>query len=103
MTTPKKKAPPVEAPRPGRTRGGDGVDAEVVIAKKGTAALALARNVLKYRLNARMSQDQLCAFSGVGRNTLRAMEKATRDQKLSNVERVARALKQTVIGLLLED
>jgi DNA-binding XRE family transcriptional regulator len=101
--TKSKSKPKVEASRPGRRRGGDGVDPELVVAKKGTSALALARNVLKYRLNACLSQDQLAAMSGIGRNTLRAMEKATRDQKLSNVEAVARVLDLPVVHLLQQN
>ncbi len=60
---------------------------------KGHAALKVADKMLKVRIAKRISQEELAKLSGVNRETIKRMEKASHDPHLSSIEAVAKALR----------
>jgi DNA-binding XRE family transcriptional regulator len=58
----------------------------------GSVVLVVAENISHLRLRLGVSQETLAALSGVGRNTLIAMERAERASNVAQIEKVALAL-----------
>lgn len=77
-----------------------GIDADVRKERKGEAAVILGDRVLQRRLALGLTQPQVAEQSQLGLNTIKRMEKANADQKLSAIEQVAKALKVPAWQLL---
>ncbi len=69
-----------------------GIDAGVRKERKGELALIIGDRVLKRRQLMGLSREQLAEVAGISPNTVKRIEKALMDQKLSAIEAVAKAL-----------
>jgi transcriptional regulator with XRE-family HTH domain len=62
----------------------------------------VAKNIKKYRIDRKLTQEQLAELAGLHRTYIGSVERAERNLSLENLERIAKALKISPKDLLDE-
>jgi transcriptional regulator with XRE-family HTH domain len=62
----------------------------------------VAKNIKKYRIVRKLTQEQLAELSGLHRTYIGSVERSERNLSLENLERIAKALKVAPKDLLDE-
>lgn len=64
--------------------------------------ILFARNVRKYRLDKKLSQEKLAEICGLHRTYISAIERAERSISLDNIQKIANALNIEIFQLFME-